>query len=102
MLGRNTPMFPIIPIPLLDINLYTFGLFLIAALGAFVYMLQKMCRKLDINPNFFLGSALTFVLATFLGARGFFVLLEWRDYEFIVRDHLLNFFVMTDYNLSLV
>ena len=94
-------MFPIIPIPFFDINLYTFGIFLIASLVAFIYMLKKMCLKLDINPNFFLGSALTFVLASFLGARGFFVLLEWRDYEFIVRDHYLNFFIMTDYNLSL-
>ncbi len=47
-------MFPTIPIPFLEAHLYTFGLFLIAALGAFIFMLQKMCKKNEINPNFFL------------------------------------------------
>jgi prolipoprotein diacylglyceryltransferase len=95
-------MFPTIPLPIFNIPLHTFGLFLVIAIVCFGYMLQKMCKKVSINPNFFLGSALTFVLSTFLVSRLVFVLLEWRDYQYIVQDSFLNFFVMSDYNMSLM
>ena len=95
-------MYPTISLPLFDIPLHTFGLFLVIAIVCFAYMLQKMCKKVSINPNFFLGSALAFVLTTFLISRLVFVILEWRDLQDIIQDNLFNFFVMSDYNMSLM
>lgn len=65
-------------------------------------MIKKMSKKTGVNQNFFLGNVLTFVLTTFLFSRLFFVIAEWRDYKYLVEDRFINFFLMTDYNLSFV
>lgn len=65
-------------------------------------MIKKMSKKTGVNQNFFVGNILTFVLTTFLFSRLFFVIAEWRDYKYLVEDRFINFFLMTDYNLSFV
>ena len=61
-----------------------------------------MSKKAGVNENFFIGNILLFVVSTFLFSRLLFVIAEWRDYKYLVEDRLVNFFIMTDYNLSFV
>lgn len=61
-----------------------------------------MSKKVGVNENFFIGNILLFVVSTFLFSRLLFVIAEWRDYKYLVEDRFVNFFIMTDYNLSFV
>lgn len=65
-------------------------------------MLNKMCKKTGVNQNFFAGNALLFVVSTFLFSRLLFVIAEWRDFKYLIEDRFLNFFLMTDYNMSFI
>jgi len=65
-------------------------------------MLKKMSKKTGVNQNFFAGNALLFVVSTFLFSRLFFVIVEWRDYKYLIEDRFINFFLMTDYNFSFI
>jgi prolipoprotein diacylglyceryltransferase len=65
-------------------------------------MLNKMCKKTKVNQNFFAGNALLFVASTFFFSRLFFVIAEWRDYKYLIEERFLNFFLMTEYNMSFI
>ena len=95
-------MFPFFTLPFTEIRIYTFGLGLVIAFACLSYMIAKMCKKSWLNSNFFIGNALLFVFSTFFFSRLIFVIAEWRDYKYLVEDRLLNFFIMTDYNMSFV
>lgn len=61
-----------------------------------------MSKKTGVNQNFFAGNALLFVGSTFLFSRLFFIISEWSDYKYLIQDRIVNFFLMTDYNLSFI
>lgn len=84
------------------ITIYTFGLSLSIAFILFFFMLYKLSEKFGINANFFLGNTLWFFLSMFFFSRLFYIIAEWRDFQFLWSQGILKFFLMSDYNFSLV
>lgn len=95
-------MYPYFFFPFTEFKIYTFWLWLSLSFIAFIYMLRKMSKKTGVNQNFFAGNALLFVGSTFLFSRLFFIISEWSDYKYLIQDRIVNFFLMTDYNLSFI
>ena len=65
-------------------------------------MLQRLSRRFDINTNFFLGNVLWFFLFTFLFSRFFYILAEWQNFKSVLGQGVIKFFLMSDYNFSLM
>ncbi len=84
------------------ITLYSFGLGLSLSFLAFFFLLYRLSLKLGINTQFFLGNALFFFLSSFLFSRFFYIIAEWRDLQFIFSEGIIRFFLMSDYNFSLI
>lgn len=89
-------------IEFLGITIYTFGLALSLSFLLFFFMLYKLSEKFGINANFFLGNVLWFFLSMFVFSRFFYIIAEWRDFQFLWSQGILKFFFMSDYNFSLM
>lgn len=89
-------------IEIFSITIYTFGLALSVSFILFFFMLYKLSEKFGINANFFLGNVLSFFLSTFIFSRFFYIIAEWRDFQFLWSQGILNFLLMSDYNFSLM
>ncbi|HRI35562.1 MAG TPA: prolipoprotein diacylglyceryl transferase [bacterium] len=87
---------------LFGITVYSFGLTLSVSFLAFFFLLYRLSLKIGINTNFFLGNALWFFLSSFVFSRLFYVISEWRDFQFIFSEGFFRFFFMSDYNFSLI
>lgn len=88
------------------VSVYSFGLSLSIAFVVFFWLLSRLSFKLGINTQFFLSGSLWFFLSSFFFARFFWVLAEWRDFQFIFAEGsfsglLTKFSFMSDYNMSL-
>lgn len=84
------------------ITIYTFGVSLSLAFVLFFWMLYKLSLKFWINSNFFLNSIFFYFISMFTFSRLFYVISEWREFKFIFWESYLNFFLMREYNLSLI
>lgn len=89
-------------IEILGVTIYTFGLALSISFILFFFMLYKLSEKFGINANFFLGNVLWFFLSMFVFSRLFYIIAEWRDFQFLWSRGVLKFFLMSDYNFSLM
>lgn len=89
-------------IEILGITIYTFGLALSISFILFFFMLYKLSEKFGINANFFLGNVLWFFLSMFVFSRLFYIIAEWRDFQFLWSQGVLKFLLMSDYNFSLM
>lgn len=84
------------------ITVYSFGLALSISFVLFFWMLYKLSLKFWINTNFFLNNIFFYFITIFILSRLFYVISEWRDFKYILNEWYKNFFVMTDYNFSLI
>ncbi|NCP76661.1 hypothetical protein GW819_00985 [Candidatus Gracilibacteria bacterium] len=89
-------------IEILGITIYTFGLALSISFILFFFMLHKLSEKFGINANFFLGNIFWFFLSMFFFSRFFYIIAEWRDFQFLWSQGILKFLFMSDYNFSLM
>lgn len=80
--------------------IYTFGLTLTICFFVFLWMLKKLSWKFWINNTFFFNRILWYFLSVFFFSRLFYVISRWSDFKFI-KDPL-EFFLMSDYNFSLI
>jgi hypothetical protein len=80
--------------------IYTFGLTLTLCFFLFLWLLRKVSDKFWINFSFFVNRIFWFFLSTFLFSRLFYIIWRWEDFKFI--NNFLEFFIMTDYNFSLI
>lgn len=83
-----------------DIPVYTFWLTLTVCFLLFLWMLKKMSHRFWINPTFFLNRIFLYFFTTFVFSRFFYVISQWNDFKFI--NNLFEFFIMSDYNFSLI
>ncbi|MDD5769515.1 MAG: prolipoprotein diacylglyceryl transferase [Candidatus Gracilibacteria bacterium] len=90
------PFFEIFP----GFYIYTFGLTLTICFFVFLWMLKKLSGKFGINNTFFFNRILWYFLSVFFFSRLFYVISRWSDFKFI-KDPL-EFFLMSDYNFSLI
>lgn len=79
---------------------YTFGLSLTICFFVFLWMIKKLSHKFWINDTFFFNRILWYFLSVFIFSRLFYVISRWSDFKFI-KDPL-EFFLMSDYNFSLI
>ncbi len=84
------------------VTIYTFGLALSISFILFFFMLYKLSLKFGINANFFLWNVLWFFLSMFIFSRLFYIIAEWRDFQFLWKQGILKFLFMSDYNFSLM
>lgn len=89
-------------IEIFSVTIYTFGLALSLSFILFFFMLYKLSEKFGINANFFLGNVLWFFLSMFVFSRFFYIIAEWRDFQFLWSQGILKFLLMSDYNFSLM
>ncbi len=89
-------------IEILGVTIYVFGLALSVSFILFFFMLHKLSEKFGINANFFLGNVLWFFLSIFVFSRLFYIIAEWRDFQFLWSQGILKFLFMSDYNFSLM
>ena len=89
-------------ITIFGITIYTFGLSLSISFVLFFFMLYKLSLKFGINANFFLSNVLWFFLSMFIFSRFFYIIAEWRDFQFLWNQGILKFLFMSDYNFSLM
>lgn len=89
-------------IEILGVTIYTFGLALSISFILFFFMLYRLSEKFGINANFFLGNVLWFFLSMFVFSRFFYIITEWRDFQFLWNQGILKFLLMSDYNFSLM
>lgn len=82
------------------IFIYTFWLSLTICFFLFLWMLKRLCHRFGINNTFFFNRILWYFLSVFIFSRLFFVVSRWNDFKFIKEP--LQFFLMSDYNFSLV
>lgn len=81
-------------------NIYTFGLTLTLCFFIFMWMLKRLCHRFWINNSFFFNRILWYFLSIFLFSRIFYVIWNWDNFKFI--QDPLEFFLMSDYNFSLM
>ncbi|MDD5212845.1 MAG: prolipoprotein diacylglyceryl transferase [Candidatus Gracilibacteria bacterium] len=91
-------MFPFFE--LFGINIYSFGLALTMSFFLFLWMLKKLCHRFGINETFFLNRLIWYFLSVFFFSRLFYIISQWSDFKFIKNP--IEFFIMSDYNFSLV
>jgi prolipoprotein diacylglyceryltransferase len=80
--------------------IYTFWLSLTICFFVFLWMLKKLCHRFWINDTFFFNRILWYFLSVFIFSRLFYVISRWNDFKFIKAP--LEFFLMSDYNFSLI
>jgi hypothetical protein len=81
------------------ITVYTFWISLSIIFFLFLWMLNKLAKKDEINFSFFTNHILSFFISTIVFSRIFYVLSNWDEWKFI--NNFFDFFVMEDYNFSL-
>jgi hypothetical protein len=82
------------------IFIYTFWLSLTICFFLFLWMLKRLCHRFGINETFFFNRILWYFLSVFIFSRLFYVISRWNDFIFIKEP--LQFFLMNDYNFSLI
>lgn len=82
------------------LNIYTFWLTLTLCFFLFLWMLKKLCHRFGINETFFLNRLIWYFLSVFFFSRLFYIISQWSDFKFITNP--IEFFIMSDYNFSLV
>lgn len=82
------------------INIYSFWLALTMSFFLFLWMLKKLCHRFGINETFFLNRLIWYFLSVFFFSRLFYIISQWSDFKFIKNP--IEFFIMSDYNFSLV
>lgn len=80
--------------------IYSFWLSLTIWFFLFLWMLKRLCHRFWINDTFFFNRILWYFLSVFLFSRLFYVIANWSNFKFI-KDPL-EFFLMSDYNFSLI
>lgn len=84
------------------IQIYSFWIALSISFVLFFWMLYKLSLKYWINSNFFLNSVFFYFISMFFFSRLFFILSEWRDFKYIFRESYSSFFLMNEYNFSII
>jgi len=84
------------------ITIFSFWVALSIAFILFFWMLYRLSLKFWINSNFFLNNIFFYFISMFTFSRLFYVISEWRDFKFIFKEWYINFFIMSEYNLSLI
>lgn len=82
------------------IFIYTFWLTLTICFFLFLWMLKRLCHRFWINDTFFFNRILLYFLSIFIFSRLFYVISRWSDFKFIKEP--IQFFLMSDYNFSLM
>ncbi len=82
------------------INIYSFWLALTISFFLFLWMLKKLCHRFWINETFFLNRLIWYFLSVFFFSRLFYIISQWNDFKYIKNP--VEFFIMSDYNFSLV
>ncbi len=80
--------------------IYTFWLTLTLCFFLFLWMLKRLCHRFWINDTFFFNRILWYFLSIFVFSRLFYVISRWGDFKYI-KDPM-EFFLMSDYNFSLI
>lgn len=80
--------------------IYTFWLTLTLCFFLFLWMLKRLCHRFGINESFFFNRILWYFLSVFVFSRLFYVISNWDEFKFIKSP--LEFFLMSDYNFSLM
>ncbi len=80
--------------------IYTFWLTLTFCFFLFLWMLKRLCQRFGINDTFFFNRIFKYFLSVFVFSRLFYVIANWDEMKFIKSP--LEFFLMSDYNFSLV
>ena len=89
------PYFTIWTVPV-----YIFGLTLTICFFLFLWMLKRLCFRFWINSTFFFNRTIWYFLSVVIFSRVFFIISRWNEFKFI--DHPNDFFLMTNYNMSLM
>jgi len=79
---------------------YTFWLTLTICFFLFLWMLKKLSHRFWINNSFFFNRILLYFLSVFIFSRLFYIISRWNDFKFIKNP--FEFFIMSDYNFSLI
>lgn len=95
-------MFPFFEISIFGfwIWIYTFWLTVTICFFLFVWMLKKLSVRFGFDFLIFKKNLLWFFISTFFFSRLFYVIWRWHDLKHI--ENPLEFFIMDDYNFSLV
>lgn len=80
--------------------IYTFWLTITICFFMFLFINKKLSHKFGINETFFLNRLFFYVFSSFLFARLFYILWNYNDFKFI--QNPLEFFFMSDFNLSII
>ncbi len=80
--------------------IYSFWLSLTICFFLFLWMLKRLCHRFWINDSFFFNRILWYFIAVFIFSRLFYVIANWNNLKYI-KDPL-EFFLMNDYNFSLL
>jgi len=83
-----------------DFRIYTFWLTLTLCFLLFIWMLKKLSIKLASDFSIFSQNILWYFLSVFMFSRLFYVIWKWNELKYI-KDPF-DFFIMNDYNFSLV
>jgi len=82
------------------IPVYFFWIFLTICFFLFLWMLKRVSTRFWFNSTFFTNRILWYFLSVFLFSRIFFIISRWSEFKYIKSP--TNFFIMNDYNLSLM
>lgn len=82
------------------IFIYTFWLALTISFFLFLWMLKRLSSRFWINETFFFNRILWYFISVFVFSRFFYVLSKWDEFKFIKEP--TQFFLMSDYNFSLI
>ncbi len=82
------------------VPVYIFGLTLTICFFLFLWMLKRLCSRFWINSTFFFNRTMWYFFSVVIFSRIFFITSRWNEFKFI--DHPNDFFLMTNYNLSLM
>ena len=80
--------------------IYTFGLTITICFFLFLWMLKKLSKKFGYDYSIFTWNILWYFLSVFIFSRLFYVIWKWNDLKYIKDPY--EFFIMNDYNFSLV
>lgn len=80
--------------------IYTFWITLTISFFLFLWMLKKLCHRFWINETFFMNRILWYFLSVFIFSRLFYVISNWNEFKFIKEP--VEFFIMSDYNFSVI
>jgi len=81
-------------------QIYTFWISLSICFLLFFFMLKKVSVRYSFDITIFTKNILWYFLSVYFFSRLFFVISWWNDLKYI--DSLMEFFIMSDYNFSLL